>query len=99
MNTTQVILHRVLITVTTQVFRHVQGSSKILFSRSAFTNYFWENFFRSLLEVLTATKQGTAACCTRLKNMNGKVFPFIAAVSNNELNKWDTENNKRLQQT
>lgn len=56
-------------------------------------------FFRSLLEVLTAMKWGTAACCARLKNMNGKVFPFISVVSNNELTKWDTEDNKRLQRT
>lgn len=49
MNTIQVTLHRVLMVIATQVFRHAQGSSTILFSTSAFTNSFWENFFRRLL--------------------------------------------------
>jgi len=49
--------------------------------------------------MLTSMKQGTAACCARLKNLNGKAFPLISVVSNNELRKWDAEGNKRFQQT
>lgn len=32
--------------------------------------------------MLTALKQGTTVCCTRLKNVNGKAFPLISIVSN-----------------
>lgn len=56
-------------------------------------------FLGVCLWMLTVMKQGTAAHCARLKNMNGKAFPFISVVSNNELSKWDTVDNKRLQQT
>lgn len=99
MNAIQVILHRILIMIAIQVFRHAEGSSKILlFSTSAFTSYFWEKFLVCLW-MLTALKQGLAACCARLKSRNGKAFLFISVASNNELSKWDTEDNKRFQLT
>lgn len=56
-------------------------------------------FLGICLWMLTVMKQGTAAHCARLKNMNGKAFPFISVVSNNQLSKWDTADNKRFQRT